>query len=51
MDTINQKEIVPSKECYFDPYSVCEKGLETPDPKLCAKCVADSFTNVVRTHF
>ena len=49
MDTIKQSEIVVlNNGCYFDPFSVCEKGLKTPDHKLCAKCVADSFGDVVR---
>jgi hypothetical protein len=38
-----------SNYCHFDPYSVCEKGLETLDLKVCAKCVADSFVEIVRT--
>ena len=48
MNTTQLNEIVPSKGCYFDPYAVCEYGLETPDSKLCAKCIAFSFADVVR---
>lgn len=35
--------------CHFDAHTECEMGLERPDSKLCAKCVADAFGDVVRT--
>jgi hypothetical protein len=34
--------------CYFDINTECELGLETPDSKLCAKCVATAFDDIVR---
>jgi hypothetical protein len=35
--------------CHFDAHSECELGLERPDSKLCAKCVAEAFGDIVRT--
>ncbi|MGZ4925220.1 MAG: hypothetical protein ACXV4B_02065 [Halobacteriota archaeon] len=34
--------------CYFDINTECELGLERPDNKLCAKCVADAYADIVR---
>jgi hypothetical protein len=35
--------------CHFDLNTECELGLERPDSKLCAKCVANAFDGIVRT--
>jgi hypothetical protein len=35
--------------CHFDLQEVCEMGLDRPDSKLCAKCVADAYGDIVRT--
>jgi hypothetical protein len=35
--------------CHFDALTECELGLERPDSKLCAKCVADAYGDIVRT--
>jgi len=35
--------------CHFDAHTECELGLETPDSKLCAKCVASCYDDIVRT--
>lgn len=35
--------------CHFDVHSECGLGLESPDSKLCAKCIADAFGDIVRT--
>jgi hypothetical protein len=40
---------ITSTFCHFDAHSECELGLEKPDSKLCAKCVADAFGDIVRT--
>ena len=35
--------------CHFDAQAECELGLERPDSKLCAKCVASCYDDIVRT--
>ncbi len=35
--------------CHFDAYTECELGLESPDSKLCAKCVANCYDEIIRT--
>ncbi len=37
-----------STYCYFDLNSECELGLVSPDSKLCAKCVASAYDEIVR---
>jgi hypothetical protein len=34
--------------CYFDLNTECELALEIPDSKLCAKCVANAYDEIVR---
>jgi hypothetical protein len=34
--------------CYFDLNSECELGLASPDSKVCAKCVANAYDEIVR---
>jgi hypothetical protein len=34
--------------CYFDINTECELGLVSPDSKLCAKCVANAYADIVR---
>ncbi len=34
--------------CYFDINTECGLGLVSPDSKLCAKCVANAYADIVR---
>ena len=51
MEAINKPEAIASActYCHFDAHSECELGLESPDSKLCAKCVASCYADIVRT--
>lgn len=53
MQSISKPETVASTctYCHFDPYAECELGLESPDSKLFAKCVASCYEDIVRTTF
>ncbi len=37
--------------CHFDAFTECPLALESPDSKLCAKCVSECYSDIVRTTY
>ncbi len=47
---VKLSDIVKTTYCYYDLYSGCVKGLETPNDAVCGKCVAAAHIEIIRSN-